>query len=231
MSGSVYLLGAGLLGGARPNAAFQHMLERTLGTVKGRKPRVALSLAPIADNAGFVRKAAGWFTAAQFCGADVHRFAVAGEPGAMPEREARDVLEAADLVFISGGDPVVGARILVESGADAWLREARARGASLAGGSAGAIVLGAFWAEWPEEAPPGAPFDGGTLVRCTGVAGDVVVDTHDEEGGWSELQLIAGMLRATGHTARLRGVPTLGGLCVAPDGTLTDFGDPCFVLD
>ena len=91
--------------------------------------------------------------------------------------------------------------------------------------SAGAMMLCAHWASWPEqEAPVGAPFDGGELVRCTGVVPDLVVDCHAEDDGWSELVLVRGMLQAQGLTARLRGIPSGGGLIVAPDGSLEVIG-------
>ncbi|HEY7958343.1 MAG TPA: Type 1 glutamine amidotransferase-like domain-containing protein [Polyangia bacterium] len=193
----------------------------------GKKPRVALSLAPIAETPAIVRKFASWFTPAIFHGAEVERFTVAGEPDAMPEARAKEIVERADLIFLSGGDPVVGARLFTESGADVWLREARARGAALAGGSAGAILLGAFWASWPDE-PDGRPFDGGELVRCTGVVPDLVLDTHAEEDEWAELSLVRGMLEARGERVRLRGIPTGGGLIVDGEGALEEIGDPPF---
>jgi hypothetical protein len=115
------------------------------------------------------------------------------------------------------------------AGAAGWLRDAHARGATLAGGSAGAILLGSFWAQWPDE-PGDRPFDGGELIRCCGVAADLVVDTHDEEDGWGELKLVHGMLRAAGHRQRVRGIPTKGGLVVHADGRLEPVGEPPFEL-
>jgi hypothetical protein len=88
-------------------------------------------------------------------------------------------------------------------------------------------MLGSFWGDWPEE-PDGRPFDGGALVRMTGVVSDLVVDTHNEEDDWDELRLVHGMLQAAGEPARLRGIPTGGGLIVAPDGSLESVGDPPF---
>ena len=49
-------------------------------------------------------------------------FTVRGEAHAMPEAAARAVIEDADLVFLGGGDPVHGAKLLGAAGANAWLR-------------------------------------------------------------------------------------------------------------
>jgi cyanophycinase-like exopeptidase len=221
--GSVFLQGSG-----QPSSRiFKEMIKEALAGVSGRKPRVALSLAALANSIGAVRKFLGWFTARTFGDAEVERFSVAGEKDAMDPDDAYAIVQRADLIYLTGGDPVLGARLLNDSGAAEWLRQARARGAHLAGGSAGAIMLGAWWADWPEE-PDGRPFDGGVLVPCTGVVPDLVVDTHAEENDWEELLLVKGMLAAAGHSPRLRGIPTDGGLIVGPDDGLRSVGDPAF---
>ncbi|MEO6573724.1 MAG: Type 1 glutamine amidotransferase-like domain-containing protein, partial [Polyangiaceae bacterium] len=142
---------------------------------------------------------------------------------------AQAIIAEADLVFLSGGDPVLGARILCEAGADAWIREARERGAAAAGISAGAIMLGAWWASWPDDHHGDEPFDGGVVIPCLGVVDDLVIDCHAEEDDWNELELVSEMLRAKGVSARFRGVPTRGGLIVRPDNSLEIVGDEPFV--
>jgi cyanophycinase-like exopeptidase len=216
-----------MAGSGRPTRVFHALVARGLAGVSGRKPRVAVSLAALPHDPSVIDKVAGWLVGRSFGDAEVTRFTVAGERDPMPADEARAIVEQADLVFLSGGDPVLGARILVDSGADAWLRDARARGTALGGGSAGAIMLGAWWATWPDE--PNGPFDGGTLVPCTCVVPDLVVDTHAEEDAWAELALVRGMLDAAGHHPRLRGIPTDGGLIVHPDGGLETVGDGPFI--
>jgi peptidase E len=217
-AGRVFLQGSGQSG----TIAFRHMVEQALGPITGRKPRVALSLAALGDSPKIVQKFLGWFTSRAFGGAEVTRV------DHLPAAEAQAAISSADLIYLSGGDPVAGARTLDRSGHAAFMREARANGASLGGGSAGAILLCAFWADWPEE-PDGRPFDGGTLVPCTAVVSDLVVDTHAEEDDWEELKLVQGMLEAAGHAPRLRGIPTGGGLVVTPNGSLTTVGDAPFV--
>lgn len=219
----IYLLGSG-----QPKSElWKDLLDRAFANA--RAPRVAISLAPISGSPGALKSFSSRFTSKTFGGAEVKRFSVAGEPDAQPAADARRTVADAQLVFVSGGDPVDGARLLVGAGADQWLREASARGATLAGGSAGSILLGAFWAEWPEE-PNGRPFDGGELVRCTGAAGDLVVDTHDEDDDWGELKMVHGMLRAAGHPHRVRGIPTHGALVVHAGGRLESVGEPAFEL-
>jgi cyanophycinase-like exopeptidase len=218
--GSVYLIGS------MDRTSGGTMIERALDGA-GPSAKIAVSFAPVAENPEAL-KHMGDRMLKLFSGkGTVTRFSLPGEADADPAR-ARSIIAEADLIFLSGGDPVLGARIFRESGADAWLREARERGAATAGISAGAIMLGAWWASWPDEPDEAEPFHGGTLIHCTGVVGDLVVDCHAEEDDWSELKLVAEMLRAKGDGARLRGVPTRGGLIVGPDNSLGIVGDEAF---
>ncbi len=219
--GSVYLIGS------MDRTAGGAMIARAIAEA-GPSPKIAVSFAPVADSPEAL-KYMGDRMLKLFDGTGtVTRFSLPGEPGADAAR-AQAIIAEADLIFLSGGDPVLGARIFRESGADAWLREARERGAASAGISAGAIMLGAWWASWPDHHHPSQPFDGGVLVPCTGVVDDLVIDCHAEEDDWSELKLVAGMLRAKGESTRLRGVPTRGGLIVGPDNSLEIVGDEAFV--
>ena len=197
----------------------------------GRPRTVAVSTAALAEVPGLVARFAGWFSSRGFRGAEVSRVALPGEPGAMSADEAHAAFLAADLIFLAGGDPVVGAEVLASSGGGAWIREARQRGVHLGGGSAGAILLGAWWARWPSEAPPGVPFDGGELVACSGAV-PMVVDTHAEDDDWAELRLVEGMQRAAKRSDGLSlwGVPTHGALLVDSDDKVVELGDAAFQL-
>ncbi len=222
LPGKVYLAACG--------EALPAMAARVLASFKGKRPRIAVSYAATAgspDGRGYMARAA----AKSFPGCVLERFTLPGEddhtPG-MPAAHA--IILGADVVFLTGGDPVLGAKILTESGADAWLREAHARGAPCLGVSAGSIMLCARWASWPEEAPPGAAFDGGSLVRCTGVVSDLVVDCHAEDDAWIELVQIAQMLKHAGENPRLRGLSTGSGVIVQSDGSLEIVGDAPFEI-
>jgi cyanophycinase-like exopeptidase len=217
--GSVYLAASS------HEATLREMASRILASRNGVPPRIAVSNAAAG---GPMVARMNHFLARLFPGATVERFTVAGEENAMAPSGARAIVERADVVFLGGGDPVQGARLLVASGADAWLRDARARGVPSLGISAGSIMLSAWWADWPEHPPAGAPHDGGELVRCTQVVSDLVVDCHAEEDGWSELRLVRGMLRERGQDEplpRFLGLPTGTGVVVGPDGAIASIGD------
>jgi cyanophycinase-like exopeptidase len=178
--GSVYLVGSSRGG------TMAEVVRRVGGSVRPRSSnlRVALSLAALPTVNGEAQTRA--LARSLFPGAVVERFAVEGEADAPRPAEARATVEQADVLFFGGGDPVLAARRLVEAGADEWVREARASGATCIGLSAGSIALAAFWADWPADDPDAEP----TLVRCIGAAPRVVVDCHAEADDWEELRLV-----------------------------------------
>jgi cyanophycinase-like exopeptidase len=153
-------------------------------------------------------------------------------PGATLETIETDpsVVERADLVFVSGGDPALGARVLNETGAAAWLRDAHARGKPMMGVSAGTIVLGEWWAAWPEDGDDDETLERTSLVRCTGVVRGHVFDTHNEEDDWDELRIVARLARREKEDARFVGIPTGGALVLAADGALEVVGEAPFYL-
>jgi cyanophycinase-like exopeptidase len=220
--GSVYLIGSSKGG------TLSAIVKRALAKVDGRRPRVAASYAAMhGDSRGLSFMVT---TAAKVFGVEVERFFVPGEHGASHDEDAREILEHADVVFMAGGDPVAGAHLFTSSGADAWLREAHDRGTSFIGISAGAIMLCAYWASWPDSPTHLAPFDGGSLVPCLGVVADLVVDCHAEEDDWAELRLVQGMLEEKNLKPRLLGLPHGGGVIVNPEGKLENVGLAPFVL-
>ena len=96
--------------------------------------------------------------------------------------------------------------------------------------SAGSIMLGAWWAEWPDlDAVRDAPHDGGELVRCTHVVPDLVVDCHAEEDNFAELRLVREMLRdQSAPLPRFLGLPTGTGIVVEADGSVSERRGPLF---
>jgi cyanophycinase-like exopeptidase len=219
MSGDVYLAASA------HERTLHAMVSQALASVAGRAPRIAVSYA--ATSPLFVGRMSHFLERA-IDRAQVERFSVPGEHDPMPPAEARAIVGRADLVFLGGGDPVLGARRLVSAGADEWLRAARDRGVPCMGMSAGAIMLAAWWADWPETPPPEAPFDGGQLVRCTAVVTDLVVDCHAEEDDWSELRLVRAMLEdrlGEGATLpRFLGLPAGAGIVVSAGGAYRSVG-------
>jgi len=230
-SGAVYLAASS------QEKTLRAMAARILASIDGRPLRIAATYAagggPMVDR---VSHSIGRL----FDGAEVTRFTVAGEnpkggPPAMSADEAIAILQNADLVFVGGGDPIQGARRLADAGADAWLRDARARGTICFGISAGAMMLSAWWAEWPDDPSPGAPHDGGELVRCAGVVPDLVVDCHAEDDDWNELYLVRAMLRdqpardgdsgaAGAPLPRFVGLPTGTGIVIDACGSVVEIG-------
>jgi cyanophycinase-like exopeptidase len=223
--GAVYLVSSS------QKATLDAMVERALAGIARKPARIAATFAAsggphVAQMSAFLQKAFG--------GAEVTRFTVTGENPEMPPWEARAIVDDADLIFVGGGDPVHGAMVLGGGGANEWIREANARGTPCMGLSAGAIMLCAWWGVWPDDAPADAPHDGGELVPCLGVVPDLVIDCHAEEDHWAELALVRGMLRdhvdELPNMPRFLGLPTGGGLIVAPDGRLETVGAAPFLL-
>jgi cyanophycinase-like exopeptidase len=139
------------------------------------------------------------------------------------------VVERADLIFVSGGDPTLGADVLERSGASAWIRAAHARGTPVMGVSAGAIVLGQWWVRWPDDDEDDEQLERTSLVRCLGIVADHVFDTHNEEDDWDELRVAARLVQRQGQAAVFVGIPTRGAL-VCTGGSIEVVGEPPFRL-
>ena len=225
---------------------FNAMVKRALAEVRARtgnpKPRVAVSYAAVAESLPGRAFMKGYATKT-FWGAHVETFHVAGEHSKMDPAKAKAIVDEADIVFLSGGDPVLGARLLCDAGADVWLRDARARGTTFMGVSAGAMMLCSWWASWPDDPPQGAPWDGGALVRCTNVASDLVLDCHAEEDDWAELKTVDEMLRARAKNEtsaastsgdpslpRRIGLATPQGIVIDPSGAFELIGGKPFEI-
>lgn len=225
--GAVYLVASG------QDGLLPKMARRVCKALGTNKPHVAITYAPVAGDARGLKFMSGRM-ARLFPEATLERFSVEGEDHPMTHAEARAVIHRADLVFVSGGDPTLGAKVLAHAGAAAWLRNARARGAFLMGVSAGAIALGAFWADWPAEdeasLDPEAEFARTRLQRCIGAVPGYVFDTHNEEDDWDELRVVAKLCARHGKKARFVGIPTGGALIFHGDGTMETVGTRPFVL-
>jgi cyanophycinase-like exopeptidase len=226
--GAVYLVASG------QDGLLPRIARRAYDALGKKKARVAVTYSPVAGDAGGLKFMSGrmaWL----FPGATIERFAVAGEDAAMSPAAARAVIDRADLVFVSGGDPSLGAKVLESAGASEWLREANSRGVPFMGVSAGAIALGAFWADWPAEdaspSDPEAEFARTQLLGCVGAVPGHVFDTHNEEDDWDELRLVARLCSRQNEKARFVGIPTGGALIFHGDGMMESVGAKPFLLE
>ena len=131
--------------------------------------------------------------------------------------QARALIEAADVVFLSEGDVDLGMRTLRASGLVPLLHERFTAGAVFCGFSAGSIMLARQWVRWrkPDDDASAEPFD------CVGLV-PLVCDMHDEAEGWEELKALLRLRRVDGEIGY--GVPTSMGLRVMPDGRVEAIG-------
>jgi cyanophycinase-like exopeptidase len=225
MRGAVYLVASG------QNGLLPRIAKQAYDAVGKRNALVAVSYAPVAGDArglAFMSQRMGQL----FPEATIERFAVEGEHGAQRHVRAREVVDRADIVFVSGGDPALGAKLLDRSGASGWIREAHARGAPIFGVSAGAIALGAWWADWPEDLADDEvqQLEQTDLVPCVGVVPRHVFDTHNEQDDWDELRFVAKLCARRRERATFVGIPTRGALVFGKDGTMEVVGEAPFRL-
>jgi len=131
-------------------------------------------------------------------------------------KKARAVVEAADIVFVSGGDVDAGMEVLHAADMVEPLRALHREGKPFFGISAGSIMLGREWVRWRD------PDDDASaeLFACLDLA-PVACDTHGEGDGWEELKALVRLAPAgvIGH-----GIVSGNALVVAPDGALAALG-------
>jgi peptidase E len=145
-----------------------------------------------------------------------------------PASEAKSVLEACDMVFVSGGDVEHGMRVLHEKDMAAPLRALAKAGKPMFGISAGSLMLAREWVRFPDDDEARAEIFG-----CLGIA-PVHVDAHSEDDGWSELRVLVRLLHERGDREAVGYGLTRGGglrLKVGPAGTTCDaIGTPAPAL-
>jgi peptidase E len=172
----VYLFAGGRSGNRQKQGVLLQRMYRELGIAS---PTVAYSGTASGDDRNFFRFIGGELTGA---GADKVTHAVVAPDGS-DLKKARSILEAADIVFISGGDVEAGIYVLREKNMLDFLTDLYRQGKPFFGISAGAIMLAAQWVRWRD------PDDDSSaeLFPCLGFA-PIICDTHDEAAGWEELQ-------------------------------------------
>jgi peptidase E len=127
-------------------------------------------------------------------------------------KKAREMLQNADAVFISGGDAEAGMEILKEKNMARFLQDLARQGKLFLGGSAGSIMMSKGWVRWRD------PDDDATaeLYPCLGLV-PIFCDTHAEKDDWVELKTA---LQLEGAGTPGYGIPSGACLKVYPDGRL-----------
>ena len=210
MTAPLHLLAGG------PASDRRHMtqlLAVALATVGSQAPAVAYVGAASGDDATFFRRIAGLLTEA---GAGRVALAPSHGPAVLPR--FRSALDAARVVFVSGGDVEAGMQALHAAGTAPLLRQRFEAGVPFIGLSAGSIMLGRAWIAWRNADDDASAY----IFPCLGLA-PVICDTHAEDAGWSELRFIAA--RQPAHTPML-GITTPAMLRVHPNGRLEAIGGP-----
>jgi peptidase E len=131
-------------------------------------------------------------------------------------KKARDILEAADIIFISGGDVEAGMDVLREKDLIDFLTGLSNRGKPFFGLSAGSIMLAREWVRWRD------PDDDSTaeIFPCLGIA-PVICDTHAEGDDWEELKALLALEK---DGTKGYGLPSGYGIKVFPDGRVEALG-------
>ena len=131
--------------------------------------------------------------------------------------KARQLLQKADLVFVSGGDVEAGMNVLERTGFGALLSELHLEGKPFIGLSAGSIMLARSWVSWPDADNDAAA----ATFPCLAMA-PLLCDTHAEKEDWEELKTL---LRLSGPETGY-GIPSGAALRIKADGSLSALGRP-----
>lgn len=206
----IFLIAGGR--GAKARKEPDPLLQSVFRQTGNKQPRVAYVGAASGDNAVFrlwlarlLRKAgAGQVTLAPLCGRHGN------------VEKAKAVLEASDLIFLSGGDVEEGMRVLQGKEMIPVLRRLHQEGKPFFGMSAGSIMLARRWIRWGDPADDTSA----ALFDCLGFA-PVFCDTHGEGDGWEEMQ---GLLRLSPVGTIGYGIVSGTALLVKPDHAVSVLG-------
>jgi peptidase E len=207
-----------LLAGGRPrgNDTTDQLIKAVLDESGKHSPSIAYTGTASGDDSNFFSRMAGMLKAS---GAGTITHAIIAPKNADLDK-ARNILQAADIIFVGGGDVDGGMRVLREKNMLGFFEGLYEQGKVFFGTSAGAIMLAKEWVRWSD------PDDAGSaeLFPCLNFA-PVICDCHDEEGGWQEL--IAAL--------ELKEIDTIGyglssgtGIKVYPDGIVEALAEPVY---
>ena len=206
----VYLIAGGHGRGTRSTFSLLRSITEEIGKVK---PTVAYVGVASGDNRVFYSMIAGMMTkAARNC--QIKRVLIASKKADI--EKAREALQSADAIFMSGGDVEAGMKVLEQKNMVGFLQNLSKQGKLFFGVSAGSIMLANEWVRWRD------PDDDSTaeLFPCLNIA-SVICDTHAEAEGWEELKA-ALQLKEDGASGY--GIPSGSCLKVYPDGRLQALG-------
>jgi cyanophycinase len=200
----LYLLAGGNFGNTR---SMIPSLARALGEC-GEKPRVAYIGTASGDNVIFFTMLRSLLKEAGAAQVALVRLA----KNKADITAARQALERADAIFISGGEVDDGMRWLNQHGLAGFIKELYDRGKLFFGLSAGSIMMGTHWVRWED------PKDDATaeLFDCLGFV-PTTFDTHAEDEDWKELKAA---LRLQGPGAKGFGIPRGGMVVVDSQGNM-----------
>jgi peptidase E len=201
----VYLLAGGMGSG---RSSYAKVLKQIYARTGRNKPRIAYIAVASNDNRAFFYFVSTFLKRAGAC--DLKLAPLAGAKA--DPRKARDVIESADLVCLSGGDVELGMKLLAGGGVIDLLEEKFAGGTPFFGLSAGAIMLCRQWVAWVD------PKDDATAGRfdCLGFA-DLLCDVHDESCDWEDLRML---LKLSGEGATGYGIRAGGAIRIDPGGAI-----------
>lgn len=205
----VYLLAGGRPRGQRTPDPLIRAALRESGK---ESPVIAYTGTANGDDEGFFSRMAGVFREA---GAyHINHALISPEKADL--KKAQDILKAADIIFVSGGDVDRGIRVLQEKDMIDFLTRLYQQEKPFCGLSAGAIMLAREWVRWRN------PDDNSSaeLFPCLNFA-PVICDCHDEENGWQELKTA---LRLEKDNTRGYGLATGTAIRVFSDGRLEAIG-------
>jgi len=97
--------------------------------------------------------------------------------------QAKEMLQSADAIFMSGGDVEAGMQVLKARKLTTFFNDLYSTGKLFFGASAGSIMLAREWVRWEDPEDDSSA----ELFPCLGLA-PLICDTHAEEDAWAELQ-------------------------------------------
>lgn len=130
--------------------------------------------------------------------------------------KAKNLLNSADIIFISGGDVFKGIQTLKKKNMIGFLHELYVHSNPFFGLSAGSIMLAKNWVQWVN------PEDDSTakLFPCLDLA-PIICDTHGEQDDWEELKTAINLSK---DNQKGYGIVSGAAMKVYPNGSIEAFG-------